>query len=242
MVALTSLAHAAVQLQPLLSPPHVLTDTLGGRGRAHAVWGLLQRGDDPFGAAGDLELSPKTKALLHARVSPPTGFISAQIGSECGTTKLLLSLTDGRSVEAVIIPTVAKSEAASFSTLCVSSQVGCSRACAFCATGAMGLLRSLSSDEILQQLHAAVGTARDAGLPPIRNVVFMGMGEPADNLGAVSEALSAMVSPHGFGLFKRHVCVSTVGTSPEAIRALEPLPARLAWCVPGRATTHPTRL
>ena len=128
---------------------------------------------------------------------------------------------DGLAVEAVIIPQESAGSS-SYSTLCVSSQVGCGRACAFCATGTMGLVRSLSADEILQQLFSAVGAARAAGLPPIRNVVFMGMGEPLDNLGAVSDALSAMVSPHGFGLFKRHLSVSTVGTSPAPIYSRAP--------------------
>ena len=59
----------------------------------------------------------------------------------------------------------------------------------------------------------------------------MGMGEPADNLAAVKPALAAMVHPFGFRLAKQHVCVSTVGPSPQAIRALRPLPCRLAWSV-----------
>mgnify|MGYP002005772841 CR=1 FL=1 len=76
--------------------------------------------------------------------------------------------------------------------------------------------------------------ARDPGCHatfPRRNVVFMGMGEPADNVEHVAGALHAMTHPFGFQLAKKHVCVSTVGPSPEHIRRLEPLPARLAWSV-----------
>ena len=76
--------------------------------------------------------------------------------------------------------------------------------------------------------------ARDPGCHatfPRRNVVFMGMGEPADNVEHVAGALHAMTHPFGFALGKKYVCVSTVGPSPEHIRALEPLPARLAWSV-----------
>ena len=119
----------------------------------------------------------------------------------------------------------------SFSTLCVSSQVGCKRACAFCATGAMGLQRSLDTHEILAQCFAAVRASKSARMPPIRNVVFMGQGEPLDNLVAVGESLEALTHPHAFGFHKKHVCVSTVGPSPQSIAALAPLPARLAWSV-----------
>lgn len=222
---------------PLLSTPAALAETLGGRGRARAVWEVLRRGDDPFGEAGGLELTPRTRALLAERVAPPSGRVTAEVVSACGTTKLLLTLADGRDVEAVIIPRDRHQRGApghgapAHSTLCVSSQVGCGRACAFCATGAMGLVRSLSADEILQQVHAAVRVAAARGLPPVRNIVYMGMGEPADNLYAVSASLEALVDRHGFGLARRHVCVSTVGPSPAAIRALAPLPARLAWSV-----------
>jgi 23S rRNA (adenine2503-C2)-methyltransferase len=219
-------------LSPLLSTPAALTETLGGPGRARAVWEVLRRGDDPFSDAGGRVLTRRTRELLAERVAPPAGRVSAEVASTCGTTKLLLTLADGRDVEAVLIPRDRPEGGApgrAHSTLCVSSQVGCGRACAFCATGAMGLLRSLSADEILQQVHAAVRVATARGLPPVRNIVYMGMGEPADNLYAVSASLEALVDPHGFGLARRHVCVSTVGPSPAAIRALAPLPARLAW-------------
>ena len=119
----------------------------------------------------------------------------------------------------------------SFSTLCVSSQVGCRQACSFCATGTMGLLRSLKGEEILAQVHAAMAAVKRHDMPPLRNVVFMGMGEPADNLPGVKHALHAMVHPFGFRLAKQHVCVSTVGPNPSAIKSLQGLPARLAWSV-----------
>jgi 23S rRNA (adenine2503-C2)-methyltransferase len=127
----------------------------------------------------------------------------------------------------VLIPSAAGDR----TTLCVSSQVGCRQACSFCATGAMGLLRSLEADEILAQLFEAVRLARAAGLPPVRNVVFMGMGEPLDNAPAVRAALEVMTHDLAFGLAKRHVCVSTVGPSPAALEPLVAMPARLAWSV-----------
>ncbi|KAL8541587.1 hypothetical protein ACS0TY_002741 [Phlomoides rotata] len=90
------------------------------------------------------------------------------------------------------------------STLCVSSQVGCKMGCNFCATGSMGFKSNLSSGEILEQLvHASRITA-------IRNVVFMGMGEPLNNYTAVVEAIKAMTVPP-FQLSPRKITVSTVG-------------------------------
>ena len=83
----------------------------------------------------------------------------------------------------------------------------------------------------MAECFAAVRAAKSARMPPIRNVVFMGQGEPLDNLVAVGESLEALTHPHAFGFHKKHVCVSTVGPSPQSIAALAPLPARLAWSV-----------
>lgn len=82
-----------------------------------------------------------------------------------------------------------------YTTLCVSSQVGCRRACSFCATGTMGLQRSLTNEEILEQVHLALRVGREQAMPPLRNVVFMGMGEPLDNPDAVEAALHSMTHP-----------------------------------------------
>lgn len=217
------------RLPALLSvPPATHGALLGGSGRSKLLWDILRQGEDPYADASPI--GKKFRRALEASFQRPTYDVIDEASSECGTRKLLLSLPDtGSEVETVIIP----SPNGEFSTLCVSSQVGCRQACSFCATGTMGLLRSLGAEEILAQVHAAaacIGGSR-AALPPLRNVVFMGMGEPADNFEAVSTALESLIHPHGFGLAKRHVCVSTVGPSPEHIRRLTPLPARLAWSV-----------
>jgi 23S rRNA (adenine2503-C2)-methyltransferase len=203
--------------------PSAAGGLLGGSGRAKLVWEVLREGRDPFDEGSGL--GQNTRAALHEHFSPPAHEMLATSVSECGTRKLLLRLPRGDEVETVIIPH------RGFSTLCVSSQVGCRQGCTFCATGTMGLLRSLTADEILLQLHAASAAVREHGMPPLRNVVFMGMGEPADNVEHVAGALHAMTHPFGFQLGKKYVCVSTVGPSPAHIRALEPLPARLAWSV-----------
>ena len=88
-------------------------------------------------------------------------------------------------------------------TLCISSQVGCRQGCAFCATGRMGLLRDLSTDEILVQAWWAKRAAAKAGLPPLANVVFMGMGEPADNTANVRAAVDCLVDPARFGFSRQ---------------------------------------
>lgn len=117
-------------------------------------------------------------------------------------------LEDGARVESVIIPHRGRT------TLCVSSQAGCRMGCAFCATGAMGFSRDLTAGEILGQLD----DARRAG-GAISNVVFMGMGEPLDNLSNVAEAIRAMADPRGWNIACRYITVSTAGHA-DGIRAL----------------------
>ncbi|KAI9099734.1 hypothetical protein DFS34DRAFT_502808 [Phlyctochytrium arcticum] len=94
-------------------------------------------------------------------------------------------------------------------TLCVSSQVGCAMGCTFCATGTMGLLSNLTAGEILEQLYHANKVEK------IRNIVFMGMGEPLDNYSAVLSSIHAMIDTSRFGLSPTRISVSTVGVVPR---------------------------
>jgi 23S rRNA (adenine2503-C2)-methyltransferase len=134
--------------------------------------------------------------------------------SPCGTRKYVFATHDGFSVETVAIPNPSRT------TLCVSSQVGCARRCGFCVTGAMGLRRSLSAAEILAQVPDL------EGLAPLRNIVFMGMGEPLDNARAVRAAIDGFIAR---GIAPRHITVSTIGPSPERLREACSWPGRLAW-------------
>lgn len=147
-----------------------------------------------------------------------------------GTTrKTLWSLHDGAKVESVLMRYVDRT------TLCVSSQAGCGMACPFCATGQLGLTRNLSTAEIVDQVRLAAASCLSGDLPggPTRlsNVVFMGMGEPLANYGAVLGAVRRIVDapPAGLGISARSVTVSTVGLVPAMDRlAGEGIPVTLA--------------
>ncbi len=123
--------------------------------------------------------------------------------SRDGTRKYLFRLADGNAVESVLIPEEDRA------TLCLSSQVGCAMACEFCLTGTFRLTRNLSTAEIVNQVCAV---KRDA---EIRNIVFMGMGEPLANLDNVIRALQIITSQDGLQFSTRRVTVSTAGLVPE---------------------------
>ena len=122
-----------------------------------------------------------------------------------GTVRFAVRLEDGALVETVLI------QQPSRFTVCLSSQVGCARGCVFCETGRLGLSRNLSAAEIVQQYAIA---ARHLGERP-RNVVFMGMGEPLDNLEEVLRAIAVLREPAGFAVPERRITVSTVGIVPR---------------------------
>ncbi len=185
--------------------------------------------------------------------------------SSDGTTKLLLRLVDGLEVETVLIPFWNNDNDnhsnGGRTTVCISSQVGCKQACQFCATGKMGMVRNLSSDEILVQLFFAKKIVRAGGaatrasdapydideyqapattttkagpmprLPKISNVVFMGMGEPSDNARAVRHAIDIMTQNELFQLSANRVTVSTVAPTPQSFMEFDDAQCVLAWSV-----------
>lgn len=132
-------------------------------------------------------------------------------GDQGETQKYLLKTHDGLEVEMVALPMQAGW------TLCLSSQVGCKMGCAFCETGKMGLLRSLTTDEIVAQVFLA---KHALGLD-VRNVVFMGMGEPLDNYEAVMQAIHVFTDVKGFGLGPSRITVSTSGLVDQIYRLIE---------------------
>ncbi len=138
---------------------------------------------------------------------------------EDGTTKLALALGQ-ETVETVVIPATGRS------TVCVSSQVGCTQRCTFCATATLGFARQLTAGEIV--LQYAVARAEAPPEAPARNVVFMGMGEPMDNLDAVLTAVQVLTEDAAPRLSWNHVTVSTSGVLPGMQRFLRECRAHLA--------------
>jgi len=128
--------------------------------------------------------------------------------------KALLELSDGKIVETVLLrPSPTRW------TTCISSQVGCAVACTFCATGLMGLARSLTSEEISDQVLYWRQHMRRAGLPGrLDNVVYMGMGEPFACYEQVAASLKTLMDQRLFGIGARHISVSTSGIAPQIER------------------------
>ena len=229
------LSAAEVQGLSVFNTVEELGSELGGKGRAERVWKSILANNDPF---EDDAIHANTKEQLLHRFEPLPVVVDKVVASD-DTTKLLVRLRDGMEIEAVIIPhesrpTAQKSltgKTAARSTLCVSSQVGCNRACVFCATGKMGFVRQLSAHEILAQVHLARQVIAEDGLPPLHNVVFMGMGEPLNNVRNVKKAVDVIADHKAFNLGSSRVTVSSVGPSPASIRACKDMPALLAWSV-----------
>ncbi len=135
-----------------------------------------------------------------------------------GATKLMFRTGRGHLIEAVILRIHSGR-----TSLCVSCQVGCAARCGFCATGQMGLALNLSREEILDQVIQANQLLRPEGRS-VRNVVFMGMGEPFHNEAEVYLALEALVSRQDFGLSAARVLVSTVGIPAAMVRCAHRFP------------------
>ncbi len=215
------------------TPPGELADILGGSGRAQIPWRLVRAGQDPF-APGSLVEGARQRLIARCLGRPLA--ITERRTADCGTTKLLLALRDGARVETVIIPSERRT------TVCVSSQVGCARGCSFCLTASLGLIRSLNPAEIVGQIGLAIEEVSERGLAPLRNVVFMGMGEPLDNLAAVRRALAVITAPHGLAIGPGRITLSTVGTSPRQIHQARDLGVHLAWSLHSANPTLRRRL
>jgi 23S rRNA (adenine2503-C2)-methyltransferase len=133
--------------------------------------------------------------------------------SEDGTVKNAVRLHDGLVVESVLIPTATRT------TACVSSQVGCSLDCNFCATARLKRMRNLEPAEIYDQVIAIDKESRLYYNHPLSNIVFMGMGEPLMNYNNVLKAIEMITSPEGLGMSPKRIMVSTSGV-PKMIKKL----------------------
>lgn len=141
------------------------------------------------------------------------GQVIAEKASSDGSVKFLFELRDGRKVESVLMP--GSSSDTSKMTLCISSQVGCAVDCKFCVTGANGFFRHMTADEIIDQaLYARHYLAQQSDGRILRNIVFMGMGEPLLNTANVLSALRIMLDPEGMDFSPKRITVSTSGILP----------------------------
>ena len=178
------------------------------RARQIMQW-IYQRDVDDFDEMTDLSKSLRARLKDDAEIVPPE--VQARFDSEDGCVKWLFSTGAGQAVETVFIPEAGRG------TLCISSQVGCALDCSFCATGAQGFNRNLSSAEIIGQVRHAIRELprRDNGEPAVSNVVFMGMGEPLANYRNVVPVLQLLISDWSYGMSRRRVTVSTSGIVPH---------------------------
>lgn len=165
---------------------------------------LYQKGAKDFNEMSDLPTSLRQTLRNKFRIST-YNIIKRQISKLDGTRKYLFGLEDGETIEAVLIPTEKRN------TVCLSSQVGCTFGCKFCASGLAGIKRDLRSSEILDQV---LGISGDLKGNRINNIVMMGMGEPLANYDNVMKAISILNSPFGFGIGARKITISTAGYIP----------------------------
>ncbi len=133
--------------------------------------------------------------------------------SKDGTIKNAVQLHDGFTVESVLIPTFSRT------TACVSSQVGCSLDCKFCATAQLKRMRNLNADEIYDQVVAIDKESKLYNGIPLSNIVYMGMGEPLMNYNNVLASIEKITSPEGLGMSPRRITVSTSGV-PKMIKRM----------------------
>src|ERR1700675_307299 len=180
-----------------------LAESLGApryRGRQIVSW-LYGKGVTDIEAMSDLPRDFRATLAERATVGVPQ--IERRTPSQDGSQKLVLILEDGARIQSVLMPDRDRL------TLCVSTQVGCGFACAFCLTGTMGLERNLTAGEIVGQVLAARSTLGPG--ERLTHIVYMGMGEPLANYAATVQSLRILTEPKAFGFSPRRITVSTVG-------------------------------
>jgi 23S rRNA (adenine2503-C2)-methyltransferase len=188
------------------------------RARQLFSW-IYRRGVTDMDAMTDLSRDLRATLAIEFTLSTPA--IVARERSSDGTEKFLLRLADGRRIESVFIPDTPAM------TFCISTQVGCAMACAFCLTGRMGLVRNLTAGEIAGQVRvlAEAVDLREKAF----NIVLMGMGEPLHNYDETMKALRILADEHGLAVPPRRVTLSTVGLLPALQKlASEPVMPNLA--------------
>ncbi len=179
------------------------------RGRQIFEW-IFGKGARSFSEMTNLPLRFREELERTHRIGRAVPVSTASSGD--GTIKSLIQLESGRHVEAVLIPDASGSDVRRL-TACVSSQVGCAMACAFCATGTMGFQQNLTSGEIFDQARLMNTLATERYGRGLTNIVFMGMGEPMLNYANVVKSIGIITDVAGLGLAAKRITVSTVGIS-----------------------------
>ncbi|WP_142785303.1 23S rRNA (adenine(2503)-C(2))-methyltransferase RlmN [Changchengzhania lutea] len=180
------------------------------RGNQVYEW-LWQKSAHSFEAMTNV--SKETRQMLEANFVINHIEVDQMQRSNDGTVKNAVRLHDGLIVESVLIPTKTRT------TACVSSQVGCSLDCKFCATARLKRMRNLNPDEIYDQVVAIDKESRHYYNRPLSNIVFMGMGEPLMNYNNVIKAIDKITSPEGLGMSPKRITVSTSGV-PKMIKKM----------------------
>ena len=193
---------------------------------AKELWKYLYREfESDFETMTSLSLSLREKLAQSARpgLLEPLKEVVSEDGN---TTKVLFKLDDGKTIESTLMLFRNPGTGRERRTVCVSSQVGCSIGCQFCATGQQGFERDLSTGEIIGQLLYFIRRLGGKELTPgetrtgnrLTNVVFMGMGEPLANYENVMRAIAIINSPKGLNMGIRQVMLSTSGLVPEIVQ------------------------
>ncbi|MTI96758.1 MAG: 23S rRNA (adenine(2503)-C(2))-methyltransferase RlmN [Firmicutes bacterium] len=138
--------------------------------------------------------------------------VEKAVKTDDGTVKLLIKLGDGSLIETVLM------EYRNWTTICLSSQVGCAMGCAFCASGPLGVQRNLSHEELVEQLWHCFHYSSVHNLKPLRNLVLMGIGEPLANYDNVLSLIKTANDPKFFGIGQRRITLSTAGIIPKIQR------------------------
>lgn len=165
------------------------------------------------------ELSKRGREMLAARYCVGLSAPKAEVCSADGTVKCLFEGKGGRDVEAVYIPDRERA------TLCVSSQAGCKMGCRFCMTGRQGFHGNLEPSDIINQIFSIPQSES------LTNIVFMGMGEPLDNLDAVLTSIEILTAPWGMGWSPKRITVSSIGKLAELKRLLDETKVHVAISV-----------
>lgn len=176
------------------------------RFRAGQIWEWLwKRGVASIDGMSNLSKALREK-LAAAYTIPKVAVHHSQFSAD-GTIKNRLQLHDGHFVESVLIPTEKRV------TVCVSSQVGCSLSCKFCATGFLARKRNIDFDEIVDEVTLAQAQALEHYGRPLTNIVYMGMGEPLLNYSNLLKSVERITAPDGLGMSPRRITVSTAGVA-----------------------------